>query len=138
VTNLGAMAFLNCSRLTGAFFKGNAPTTVGGWVFSGANNVTVYYRAGTVGWRTTFAGRPAVLWNPEIDVSGASFGVRANGFGFRITGTTNIPIVVEASTDLASAAWAPLQTASLTNGFFDFTDPGWTNYAARFYRVRSP
>jgi hypothetical protein len=71
-------------------------------------------------------------------VNSPSFGLRANGFGFRITGTTNIPIVVEGSADLASGAWVWLQTASLTNGFFDFTDPGWTNQAARFYRVRSP
>jgi len=132
------MAFWGCTGLTGVFFRGNAPTTVGFQVFNTAPNVTVYYRPGTRGWFATFAGCLTVLWDPRIAVNDLSFGLRPNGFGFRITGTTNIPIVVEASTDLASAAWVPLQTASLTNGFFDFADPGWTNYAARFYRVRSP
>jgi hypothetical protein len=61
-----------------------------------------------------------------------------NGFGFNLTGTTNIPIVVEACTNLANSAWSPLQTCTLTNGSLYFSDPQWTNYPARFYRFRSP
>jgi hypothetical protein len=64
--------------------------------------------------------------------------VRANGFGFNITGTTNIPVVVEACTNLANPIWIPLQTCTLTNGSIHFSDPGWTNYRGRFYRLRSP
>jgi hypothetical protein len=134
VTSIGQCAFSGCSGLRAAFFKGDAPTLFWASVFSGANDVTVYYRPGTVRWGDTFAGRPAVLWNPVIP----SLGVTANGFGFKITGTADIPIVVEGCTDLASGAWVPLRTASLSNGFFDFIDPGWTNHPARFYRVRSP
>jgi len=136
VTSIGDSAFRNSSSLTGVYFTGNALTDLGCCVFDGASNVTVYYRAGTVGWGLTFAGRPAVAvsWGPVI----SNFGVRANGFGFRIMATEDIPIVVEGCTDLAGGAWVPLQSASLTNGFFDFSDPGWTNYAARFYRIRSP
>jgi hypothetical protein len=93
---------------------------------------------GTTGWGTTFGGRAAVLWNPSIQTTNASFGVRTNQFGFTITGTANIPIVVEASASLASASWTPLQTCTLTNGSIYFNDPQWTNYPARFYRVRSP
>ena len=85
-----------------------------------------------------FGGRAAVLWNPSIQTTNASFGVRTNQFGFTITGTANIPIVVEASASLASASWTPLQTCTLTNGSIYFNDPQWTNYPARFYRVRSP
>jgi hypothetical protein len=134
---IGYRAFSDCTGLAGVFVKGNAPTSVGLYVFDNAN-VTVYYRPGTIGWGSTFAGRPAVLWDPLIPVKHPNFGVRANRFGFRITGTANIPIVVEGSTDLVGGAWVPLQAAGLTNGWFDFTDPGWTNHAARFYRVRSP
>jgi hypothetical protein len=124
--------------VAGVYFSGNAPTSVGLLLFGGTSNLTVYYRAGAAGWGPTFAGCPAVLWEPLIQVNDASFGILTNGFSFKISGTTNIPIVVEGCTDLATGAWVPLQTASLTNGFLEFSDPGWTNYAARFYRVRSP
>jgi len=46
--------------------------------------------------------------------------------------------VVEACTNLANASWVPLQSLNLTNGSFYFTDPDWTNYPARSYRIRSP
>jgi hypothetical protein len=32
----------------------------------------------------------------------------------------------------------PLQTCKLTNGSIYFSDPQWTNYPGRFYRIRSP
>ncbi len=68
----------------------------------------------------------------------ASVGVQANQFGFIITGATNLVIVVEACTKLADPTWYPLQTNTLTGGSFHFSDPRWTNYPARFYRVGIP
>lgn len=65
----------------------------------------------------------------------ASFGVRTNQFGFTITGTSNLVIVVEASTNLAGPAWYPLQTNTLAGGSSYFSDPQWSNYSARFYRL---
>jgi hypothetical protein len=59
-------------------------------------------------------------------------------FGFNITGTANIPIVVEACADLASGAWLPVKSLNLPNGLYYFSDPRWTNYTARAYRIRSP
>lgn len=64
--------------------------------------------------------------------------MRSSRFGFTISGTTNIPIVVEASTNLARPSWTALQNCTLTNGSVYFSDPAWTNYSARFYRFRSP
>ena len=55
-----------------------------------------------------------------------------------ITGTTNIPIVVEACTNLASPVWTPLTNVNLTNGLFYFSDAQWTNYPGRYYRISSP
>ena len=160
VTNLGNFAFANCASLTtvtigknlrliglgalqystslvAVYFQGNHP---GGnaYPLTGDNNATVYYLPGATGWGTTFSGRPAVLWNPTIRASDASFGVQTNRFGFRVTGTANIPIAAEACTDLAIGSWTCLQTCTLTNGSVYFSDPGWTNYPARFYRIRSP
>ena len=79
-----------------------------------------------------------VLWNPQVQTSDASFGVRTNQFGFTITGTSNLVIVVEACTNLANPIWSPVATNTLTGGSSYFSDPQWTNYPARFYRLRSP
>jgi hypothetical protein len=59
-----------------------------------------------------------VLWNPQIQTGDGSFGVQNNQFGFNITGASNIPIAVEACTNLASPVWIPLQSLTLTNGLF--------------------
>ncbi len=67
-----------------------------------------------------------------------SFGVRTNQFGFNITGTSGLAVVVEACTNLANPMWFPLQTNTLTGDSFYFSDPEWTNYPARLYRLRSP
>ena len=132
---IGQEAFAYCGNLKAVFFEGNAPG-VGCCVFTFLT--PVYYLSGATGWGATFAGVPTSLWNPLIQTSGPSFGVQTNRFGFTITGTADIPIVVEASTTLANADWVPLQSLNLTNGAFYFSDANWTNYPARNYRLRSP
>ena len=135
VTNIGNNAFYNCSKLGAMFFAGNAPAT-------GVNAIGpptfCYYLPGTSGWGATFAGAPAYLWNPAPQAADAKFGIRTNRFGFNIAGTAKIPIVVEASTNLMAATWAPLKTCTLTNGLIYFSDPAWTNFPTRLYRIRSP
>ena len=96
----------------------------------------MYYLAGTSGWGPTFGGCPTVLWNPQVQPG--SLGVGTNRFGFTITGASNLVIVVEASTNLANPAWSPLVMYTLTSGSAYFSDPQWTNYPARFYRLRWP
>jgi hypothetical protein len=64
-------------------------------------------------------------------------GLRNNQFGFDITGTPNIPLLVEASTNLVDGAWSALQTGTLANGVLHITDPAWQDFSRRFYRVRS-
>ena len=93
---------------------------------------------GATGWSSPFAGIPAVLWNPLIQTGDASFGVQNNQFGFNITNTNNLTVVVEACTNLASPVWTPLQTLKLTNGSFYFSDPQWTSYSARYYGLGLP
>ncbi len=132
VTSIEDFAFAD-SGLTGLYFQGNAPS-VG---FLGADYTTVYYLAGTTGWAATLGGRPTVLWDPLMQASGPSFGVGPAGFGFNITGTADIPIVVEACTSLTDATWVALQSLNLTNGTVYFSDPNWVNFPARHYRIRS-
>jgi hypothetical protein len=135
VTNIGLFAFGYCPNLAGIYFWSNAPP-VGSYAFSGASKVTAYYLPGTTGWSyfSAIAGIPVVLWNPQT----TSLGVQNNQFEFNVTGTTNIPVVVEACTNLASSVWSPLQSFTLTNGLVAFHDLQWTNYHARFYRLNSP
>jgi hypothetical protein len=136
VTDIGYYVFSCCTNLASVYFEGNAPSLSLG-TFSGADNTTVYYLPGSSGWGTTFGGRPALLWNPTIDV-GEGFGAGENGFGFGISGTTNIPIMIEACTNLAEGVWIPLQTNTLSSGALQFNDPGWTNHPSRIYRISGP
>jgi hypothetical protein len=137
VTNIGDLAFAFCRNLTGVFFTGDPPIADSS-VFLSGNNPTVYYLPGMTGWSSPFASREAVLWNPQMQTSGTNFGVQSNQFGFNIVGTPFIPIVVETSTNLASRVWIPLQTLTLTNGSFSFSDSQWTNFQTRYYRLISP
>ena len=69
---------------------------------------------------------------------GPSFGVGTGGFGFIISWANNLPVVVEACTNLAAPVWSPLATNTLTGDSSYFSDPQWTNHPNRFYRLRSP
>jgi hypothetical protein len=137
VTNIGIQAFASCPILASVYFEGNAPNNLSSNVFAGDTNATLYYLPGTTGWGATFGGLPTKLWNPQVQSGDASFGVRSNQFGFNISGTADIPVVVEAATSLAEPVWSPLLTMTLTNGLVYFSDPQWTNYPGRFYRLRS-
>jgi hypothetical protein len=100
--------------------------------------VTVYYLPGTTGWEATFAGCPAVLWNPQAQTGDGSFGVRTNRFGFNITGNDGLNVVVLACTNLARPNWMPVATNTLTGGSAYFGDAAWTNHPRRFYGFGLP
>jgi hypothetical protein len=78
------------------------------------------------------------LWNPQIQTTNGNFGVQSYQFGFDITGTPSIPIVVEACTNLANPIWTPLTNVTLTSGSFHFSDPQWTNFPTRYYGIGFP
>jgi hypothetical protein len=139
VTSIGMEAFED-TGLTAIYFKGNSPSIGESAFYSFFPGLIVYYLLGITGWASfaQLTGVPTALWNPSIQASGASFGVRNNQFGFNITGTTNIPIVVEACTNLASPVWVPLQSLLLTNGLIYFSESFQANSSGRFYRIGSP
>ena len=139
VSSVGDYAFYRCSRLTSVHFMGNVPAL--GWEVFVGGNATVYYLPGTTGWGNWFGGCPTAMWVlpcPLILNRGSSFGVKTNKFSFIISWATNALVVVEACSKLAPSAWSAVQTNALTNGWLYFTDPNWTNYPSRYYRVRSP
>jgi hypothetical protein len=118
VTGIGSIAFYYCVGLAGVFFTGNSPDA-DSTMFWHADNAIVYYLPETTNWDSTFADHPTVLWNLQVQISDATFGVQTNRFGFTITGV-------------------PLQSCALTNGSLYFSDPQWTNYPRRFYHLRWP
>jgi hypothetical protein len=101
---------------------------------------TIYYLPGTTGWAAFAAANdvPVAVWQPQALTSDGSFGVQNNQFGFNINWASGLTVVVEACTDLANPVWSPLQTNTLTGSSLYFSDPQWTNYPARFYRITTP
>ena len=138
VTSIRDSAFKACFSLASVYCMGNHPTE-GANLFLGDTN-TVYYLPGTTGWGSTYGSRPTVPWvlpHPLILTIPPTFGLQNKGFGFIISWATNLPVVVEACTDLDNPAWSPVGTNTLTSGSSYFSDPAWTNYSSRFYRIRS-
>ena len=144
VTSLDQDAFYGCSGLHQAYFQGNAPSANGqagsedNTVFQDAGAGTVYYLPGATGWGATFGGWPTAVWLPQVQASNGSLGVKSNQFGFNINWAGNMVVVVEAATNLANPVWVPVSTNTLTGGTSAFSDPQWTNYPGRYYRVTTP
>ena len=139
VTSIGNSAFADCANLKGIYFNGNAPGSVGLFIFFN-DPVTVYYLPGTTGWDdfAVLTGVPTALWLPQMLTAGVNSGVQTNQFGFNINWASGQTVVVEACTNLANPDWQPVGTNTLTDGSAYFSDPQWTNYPGRFYRLRSP
>jgi hypothetical protein len=134
VSCIGDFVFSLCDNLTAIFARGDMPTNVGEHAFDGDINTTIYYLPGNVGWNNFPWYLAPVLWLPQIDASG----VQKNQFRFNINWTSDQTVVVEACTNLFNPDWQPVQTNALTGGMAYFSDPQWTNYPGRFYRLRSP
>ena len=137
VTRIGDSAFTYCTSLEGVYFKGNAPE-LGLYIFEEFDRTIIYYLPQTTGWASTFGGRRAVLWNPRILTTDTTFGVKTGQFGFTISGTSDLVIVVEACADLANPVWTPVGTNTLAGGSSYFSDSHWEDYATRVYRLRAP
>ncbi len=134
VTNLADTAFSSCYNLRRILFLGSPPGPDSLSNLEYINNQILYRLPGQTGWE---AAHSAVLWNPQAQTGGGSFGVRSNVFGFNITGTADIPIVVEGCTNL-NGGWSPLLTGTVTNGLIYFSDPAWMNHPSGFYRIGFP
>ena len=141
VAIIGSDAFLGCTNLTSVYFGGNAPF-VDSSAFDGDSTIA-YYLPGTLGWDNFSAttGLATAFWflpNPLILNRGPGFGVQSGQFGFTISWATNVPVVIEACTNLSNPVWSPVATNTLTGGSSYFSDPQPANLPARFYRLRSP
>jgi hypothetical protein len=152
VTNIGFMAIANCGNLRSIYFGGNAPSVDPTAFQNGINPdpfsneppyiyevmPVVYYLPWATGWSTNFGGLPTAVWLPTMQFSNSRFGVLTNYFGFNINWASGQTVVVEACANLSAPVWQPVETNTLTTGAAYFSDPHWTNYSGRFYRIRSP
>jgi hypothetical protein len=137
VTNVQSRVFAFCPNLTAVFFLGSAPGDT--WtIFYNSTNAIVYYLPGTTNWGPSWGSRPTALWRPKIQTRDTPFGVHTNQFAFNIAWASGMNIAVDACTNLTDPVWLPLQTNTLTADTFYFTDPDWTNFPRRCYRVRWP
>jgi hypothetical protein len=134
VARLDDEVFYGCTNLRALYFKGDAPAA-GEYIFENAGAATVYYRTGTTGWETTYAGLPTALWNPALVFQG---GMYDDGFGFNLEFPSDITVVVEVSTNLSGEGWSVCATNRVIGGSVAFRDPAWTNRATGFYRVTMP
>ena len=103
VTVMDSYAFASCANLTAIYFQGNAPLL--GWFVFQNDTVTAYYLPNTTGWQS-FTRPTPVLWNPQIE-SNPHFGIRSNSFGFDVTGSEGITLVMEACTNLGGLGCVP-------------------------------
>jgi hypothetical protein len=136
VNNLSEFAFSVCYNLSSVYCYGDAPAVTPQSFYE--ISTTIYYLPGTLGWGTMLAGEPTAVWSlpsPLILSGGPDFGVQANRFGFIISWAANLPVVVQASSNLAQNVWVPIATNMLTNGASFFSDASWTNTPVRFYRL---
>ena len=105
---------------------------------TGWNNLSLPWTAPFQGGETNFATLPTELWLPQVQTTDASLGVQTNQFGFTINWASGMSVAVDASPSLVNPTWTPLTTNTLTSGSLYFSDPNWTNYPSRFYRVTWP
>lgn len=134
----------HCNQLKSIFFKGNAPdhpiyelhlaaeSPIDASAFKGAKTIpTVYYLPGTSGWNS-FNVYPTKLWNPRF--TGTSW--NDDEFSFTISGTPDIPIAIESSTNLLAGEWDRCGSTNLTAGTYAYTTS--TNNPTSFYRIGPP
>ena len=96
VTSIGSSAFQSCSALTSVYCLGVAPYNQS---YALDNSpASVYYLAGTAGWKPQYGGRPTVVTylpvvtaiSPEVGLLGGGTAVTLTGTGF--TGATSVTL----------------------------------------------
>jgi hypothetical protein len=138
---IGSYAFYNCQDLYGVHFMGNPPG-FGVSVFT-EYQVTYYRLVSATGWEETPFGKNMHYWDPALwfsqpSNSGTNYYFQSTYFGFPLMGTNAENAIVEACTNLSNPVWIPVGVKTFSGSNYIFSDPEWTNYPGRFYRVRNP
>ena len=136
---VGDYAFSDCTELSTVFFAGVPPSFSDPTSVFTASSATLFYTREDAGWNTlSFADHVLAWWHASIS-SYPEIGLSGGLFAFTIVGGTNMPLVVEACTNLAEDGWATLASAKTDSaGSYAFSDPTSTNKPTCFYRVTWP
>jgi hypothetical protein len=132
VASIGDAAFAACTNLKNICYKGNAPS-LGVDVFEFCSAFS-HAAPGTTGWGTLFGGTPVREWAPTIQ----GLDRQESQFGFTVSGSDELIVVVESSESLVNPDWTPVGTNTLDGGSSSFSDTQSTNRPTRFYRLRMP
>lgn len=154
VQSLETAAFSGCESLRRVYFEGDVPGTENPRSFVGTDAATLYRSPAATGWHSEFAGRPVVMWTPQIStVSGGGDAFRiltgADGhpvFSLTITGQPGEEGTVEAATGWANSGqdWEKIGSFMLPAqgpagwAAQEFLDPDARLYPSRFYRLSMP
>jgi hypothetical protein len=135
VVSIGVYAFSACTELKAAYFEGDRPS-IGSDAFVNDSQLTIYYTADANGWTSTVGGRPATLWNPRIVTDDGKLGFSLNQFGFTVSGSSGVVVIVERTVDLSNPSWTPIETNTLSAATWSFQTPDSGGNA--FFRLRAP
>jgi len=131
ITSIGNRNFHDLINLTSIHWEGNIIVHTDDI----PDDIILFYLPGATGLPSFY---PSVQWLPELQTGDNSSAGQANNFSFNVNWARGQTIVVEACTNLLSPNWRPVQTNILQTSSDYFSDPQWTNYSRRFYRIRSP
>ena len=140
VTNIGLLAFE--TGLSGIYFEGATPPTMSPeglapWSFD-IPSALFHHLPGATAWDLWESNHGVgTLWLPQLQATAAGPGTSTNGFGFNVFWARNKVVVVEASSDMASETWRPIETNRLRGVWSHFRDPEWATHLNRFYRARA-
>jgi hypothetical protein len=137
VDYIAPFAFVDSVNLTAIYFRGNAPRVA---LFNFEpdyfpRGVMIYYLPDRAGWGPSLASRRTALWLPRIHSAKVQREAGTDAFYFTVNWASGQTVAIEACPSLTSPSWVPLQTNVLAGDSHRFSDPEWTSYPARYYRL---
>jgi uncharacterized repeat protein (TIGR03803 family) len=148
--NTDATGFTNLYSFTALppFAGGSAPppsnsdgaNPYAGLILSGNTLYGTAYDGGASGYGTVFSIALPAQVQPRIIFSGGLINLTwpTNAAMFSSPPTAGAGFTLQVCTNLGDPVWTPVQTLTVTNGAFQFSEPLQTNGAGRFYRISSP
>jgi len=125
VANIGDIAFSYCTSLANVYFKGNAPAVAAtSFVFLYDANAKAYYLPGATGWKSTYAGIPALLTPTNVirvEFSPLKADATVNGGGHYLRGS-NVTVTASTNNDCYEfIGWKAAGKTVSTNNQYAFT-----------------
>ena len=138
LSEIASLAFSACWELDRAYFRGEACTL--SYSSFPYPKPVLYYLPSAAGWPvppSPWHGYSTAYWLPEV-LADSPPTVQDGTCRFTVGWTEGQSVVVEACTDLDDPVWVPLDSRTLEDCGFLFSDSEAAGHSNRFYRLRSP